>query len=80
MKREDRNHTRMTAPEMSTGGVWLNDEDSDKKEAGSGAVLERMLEIFSPAPEPPLKINPSSRYQLRMEFMVSSTARMKHAE
>ena len=33
-----------------------------------------------PAPEPPLKIVPSSRYQLRIESIVSSTARMKHAD
>jgi len=33
-----------------------------------------------PAPEPPLKISPSSRYQLRIDSMVSSTARMKHAD
>ena len=32
-----------------------------------------------PEPEPPLKIVPSSRYQLRMPSIVSSTARMKHA-
>ncbi len=33
-----------------------------------------------PEPEPPLKIVPSSPYQLRIERMVSSTARMKQAE
>jgi hypothetical protein len=31
------------------------------------------------AAEPPLKIRPSSRYQFRIESMVSSTLRMKHA-
>ena len=40
---------------------------------------ERMLERLMPEPEPPLKIVPSSRYQLRMPSIVSSTARMKHA-
>src|SRR5438477_2212701 len=40
---------------------------------------ERMLERMMPEPEPPLKIVPSSTYQLRMEDMVSSTARMTHA-
>src|SRR3954452_5332417 len=40
---------------------------------------ERIRERFSPAPEPPLKISPSSRYQLRIESIVSSTARMKQA-
>ena len=32
-----------------------------------------------PAPEPPLKMTPSSRYQLRMESILSSTDRMKQA-
>src|SRR4029077_3312445 len=40
---------------------------------------ERMFDRLMPEPEPPLKIVPSSRYQLRMPSMVSSTARMKHA-
>ncbi|CAB5032097.1 unannotated protein [freshwater metagenome] len=40
---------------------------------------ERMPERLIPEPEPPLKIVPSSRYQLRIPSMVSSTARMKHA-
>src|SRR3954470_15787324 len=46
----------------------------------SSSFDERMRERLRPAPEPPLKIRPSSRYQLRIESMVSSTARMKHAE
>jgi hypothetical protein len=41
---------------------------------------ERMRERLMPAPEPPLKMMPSSRYQLRIASIVSSTARMKHAE
>src|SRR3954451_19705629 len=40
---------------------------------------ERMFDRLMPDPDPPLKIVPSSRYQLRMPSMVSSTARMKHA-
>src|SRR5271165_699623 len=39
-----------------------------------------IFERFTPAPEPPLKMIPSSVYQLRIESMVSSTERMKHAE
>ncbi len=39
-----------------------------------------MRERLRPAPEPPLKIMPSSRYQLRIESIESSTARMKQAE
>src|SRR5690348_6832621 len=41
---------------------------------------ERMRERLRPAPEPPLKISPSSRYQLRIESIVSSTDRMKQAD
>src|SRR3954467_6995972 len=45
----------------------------------SSSFDDRIRERFRPAPEPPLKIRPSSRYQLRMESIVSSTERMKHA-
>src|SRR6478672_8883677 len=45
----------------------------------SSSLEERMRERFRPAPEPPLKIRPSSRYQFRIESIVSSTARMKQA-
>jgi hypothetical protein len=41
---------------------------------------ERIRDRFTPDPEPPLKIVPSSTYQLRMELIVSSTDRMKQAE
>src|SRR5256714_3721402 len=41
---------------------------------------ERIFDKLMPDPEPPLKIVPSSTYQLRIDFIVSSTARMKHAE
>src|SRR3954464_2090193 len=46
----------------------------------SSSLDERMRERFRPAPEPPLKIRPSSRYQFRIESIESSTARMKHAD
>src|SRR6188768_2543465 len=45
----------------------------------SSSLEERMRERLRPAPEPPLKIRPSSRYQLRIESISSSTARMKQA-
>src|ERR1700710_550266 len=62
-----------SAPRMKlTGPEAVPPEDSSSLE-------ERMRDRFSPAPEPPLKISPSSRYQLRIESMVSSTDRMKHA-
>ena len=43
----------------------------------SSSLDERIRERLRPAPEPPLKIRPSSRYQFRIESIVSSTARMK---
>src|SRR6201994_3159710 len=46
----------------------------------SSSLDERIRDRLRPAPEPPLKIRPSSRYQLRIESIVSSTARMKHAD
>ena len=45
----------------------------------SSSFDERMRMRLMPAPDPPLKIVPSSTYQLRIESIVSSTARMKHA-
>src|ERR671934_1615319 len=41
---------------------------------------ERSFDRLMPEPDPPLKIVPSSTYQLRIEDMWSSTDRMKHAE
>src|SRR5713101_2613584 len=41
---------------------------------------DRMLDRLMPDPEPPLKIVPSSRYQMSIPSIVSSTARMKHAD
>ncbi len=62
-----------SAPRMKlTGPDAVPPEDSS-------SLDERMRDRFSPAPEPPLKIRPSSRYQFRIESIVSSTARMKHA-
>src|SRR5450631_1267635 len=62
-----------SAPRMNeTGPEAVPPEDSN-------SLDERMRERFRPAPEPPLKIRPSSRYQFRMESILSSTARMKQA-
>ena len=41
---------------------------------------DRMRLRLTPAPEPPLKMTPSSTYQLRMEVISSSTDRMKQAD
>src|SRR3954451_14657190 len=63
-----------SAPRMNdTGPLAVPPDDSS-------SLDERMRERLRPAPEPPLKIRPSSRYQLRIESIVSSTARMKQAE
>src|SRR3954452_2483504 len=62
-----------SAPRMKeTGPEAVPPEDSSSLE-------ERIRDRLSPAPEPPLKISPSSLYQLRIESMLSSTARMKQA-
>ena len=62
-----------SAPRMNdTGPEAVPPEDSSSLE-------ERMRERLSPAPEPPLKMKPSSLYQLRIESIESSTLRMKQA-
>src|SRR3546814_13825531 len=43
------------------------------------SLEERMRDRLRPAPEPPLKMKPSSLYQLRTESIESSTERMKQA-
>src|SRR3954462_5096795 len=63
-----------SAPRMKeTGPDAVPPEDSSSLE-------ERMRERLRPAPEPPLKMKPSSLYQLRIESIESSTERMKQAE
>src|SRR3954454_22180583 len=63
-----------SAPRMKeTGPLAVPPEESS-------SLDERMRERLRPAPEPPLKMNPSSLYQLRIESMESSTERMKQAE
>src|ERR1700733_15068177 len=60
-----------SAPRMNdTGPLAAAPEDSS-------SLLERSRDRLTPAPEPPLKIRPSSRYHSRIESIVSSTARMK---
>src|ERR1700744_181162 len=41
---------------------------------------DRIFDRFAPAPDPPLKMIPSSVYHWRIESMESSTARMKQAD
>src|ERR1700689_4178965 len=60
-----------SAPRMKdTGPLAVPPEASNSR-------LDLILDRLTPAPEPPLKISPSSRYHSRIESMVSSTARMK---
>src|SRR5881275_2354029 len=63
-----------SAPRMNeTGPDAVPPEDSSSFD-------ERIRDRFRPAPEPPLKMKPSSLYQLRIESIVSSTDKMKQAE
>ena len=62
-----------SAPRMKlTGPEAVPPEDSSSFD-------ERIRDRLTPEPEPPLKISPSSRYQLRIDSIWSSTARMKQA-
>src|SRR3954453_3431059 len=62
-----------SAPRMKlTGPLAVPPEESNSLEL-------RMRERLRPAPEPPLKMKPSSLYQLRIESIESSTERMKQA-
>src|SRR5665647_3880800 len=62
-----------SAPRMKdTGPDAVPPEDSS-------SLLDRIRDRLRPAPEPPLKMNPSSMYQFRIESIESSTLRMKHA-
>src|SRR5690606_2374922 len=62
-----------SAPRMNETGPLAVPPDE------SSSLLERMRERLRPAPEPPLKMTPSSLYQSRMDSIVSSTDRMKQA-
>src|SRR6185503_19661419 len=62
-----------SAPRMNETGPEASPPED------SFSLDERMLDRLIPEPDPPLKIVPSSTYQLRMDDIVSSTARMKHA-
>src|SRR3989344_8483558 len=63
-----------SAPFMKEiGPLDLPPRDNDSFE-------ERSFERLIPDPEPYLKIHPSFLYHSRMDSMLSSTERMKHAE
>ena len=46
----------------------------------SGSIEPRMFERLMPEPEPPRKMLPSRVFQSRIDSIVSSTLRIKHAE
>src|SRR5260221_14664557 len=65
--------------EASAPRMKLTGPEAVPPPASSSREL-RMRERFAPEPEPPLKMVPSSTYQLRIELIESCTARMKQAE
>src|SRR5437764_1465088 len=63
-----------SAPRMNdTGPEAVPPLDSSSRD-------ERMRDRFTPEPEPPLQIRPSSLYQSRIESIEAATARMKQAD
>src|SRR6202162_5080930 len=46
----------------------------------NGSIETRILDKLIPEPEPPRKMFPSFVFQARIDSMLSSTLRMKHAE
>src|SRR3954453_3494550 len=62
-----------SAPPMSETGP-----DSVPPELSS-SFDDRIRDRLRPAPDPPLKMKPSSRYQFRIESIESSTEGMKQA-
>src|SRR5262245_14447862 len=69
----------MVPAEASAPRMKLTGPLAVPPEERSSSFDDRMRERLSPAPEPPLKIRPSSLYQFRIESIESSTARMKQA-
>src|ERR671917_819966 len=69
----------MVPAEASAPRMKLTGPDAVPPEESS-SLDERMRERFRPAPEPPLKMKPSSLYQFKMESIESSTERMKQAD
>src|SRR2546426_10279387 len=75
---------RVFPPDLMTpadaSAAFMNDTGPDAvPPPASFSFDERMRDRFTPEPEPPLKMIPSFRYQPRIDSMVSSTERMKHA-
>src|SRR5271157_2731764 len=76
---------RVLPPDLITpalaSAAFMNDNGPDAvPPADNFSLLPRNADRLTPAPDPPLKIIPSLRYQLRIESILSSTLRIKHAE
>src|SRR5271157_2986298 len=76
---------RVLPPDLMTpalaSAAFMNDNGPDAVPPDDSFSRQDLsADRFTPAPEPPLKIMPSLRYQLRIESMLSSTFRMKQAE
>src|SRR5690625_7275958 len=64
-----------SAPRMNDTGP-----EAVPPEERKSSFEERMRDRLRPAPEPPLKIMPSSRFQFRNESIESSTAKLMYAD
>src|SRR5713101_8303611 len=76
---------RVLPPDLITpaeaSAAFMNDSGPEAvPPAESRSRHDRNAERFTPAPDPPLKIIPSLRYQLRIDSILSSTLRIKQAE
>ncbi|GBD27468.1 hypothetical protein HRbin30_02815 [bacterium HR30] len=76
---------RVFPPDLITpaeaSAAFMNDTGPEAvPPPASFSFEERIRERFTPEPEPPLKMIPSFRYQFKIDSIVSSTERMKHAE
>src|SRR5205809_5897883 len=76
---------RVIPPDLITpaeaSAAFINETGPDAVPPPANCTFEeRIFDRLTPAPEPPLKMTPSLRYQSRIESMVSSTERMKQAE
>ena len=68
----------MVPAEASAPRIKLTGPDAEPPPS-RGSSDDRIRERFTPAPDPPLKMMPSSRYQLRIDAILSSTDKMKQA-
>src|SRR5271165_4050807 len=76
---------RVFPPDLITpadaSAAFMNDSGPEAvPPEDSFSLHDRNADRFTPEPDPPLKIIPSLRYQPRIDSILSSTFRMKHAE